>query len=739
LKQLKFSIGWLVPLVTIAAALIVYKLDPVPLQALRNAGFDQYQRWDDRTYRESPVRVIDIDDESIAKLGQWPWPRGRVAELLRRLQDAGAASISFDVLFAEPDRTSPAAMLDTWRPPPPLRALIAALPDHDALFAKQIAQGRVVLGHVLQNASEPPARFSYPFVVRTKGPSPLPYLQPHRGVIAALPDLQAAASGHGSFNFNSDSDGIVRKVPLILRMGDEIVPSLTAEALRVSVGAPMYLVTTSAEDGAGIESVTIGPHKVPTTHDGEMWVRFTHGWQARTIPAWKILSGEVPDEAIKGRILLIGTSAVGLMDLRFGPLGGAIPGVQAHAHALDQMTADDHLVQPNWAPALEMALIVVGGLLVGFIALSTSALLSAAVVAAVLVAAGWTGWYVYSHHGLLVDPATPGLALILTFVNSSLYHHIVSERRQRWVKQAFARYVSPNLVAHLVDNPGTLQLGGIRRECSFIFTDLAGFTTLMEKLDPTEAVSLLNQYLDNMIHIAFEHGGTLDRIVGDAVALMFSAPVEQPDHRQRAVRCAEALYRFASRFAADAQARGVPFGVTRIGIHTGEVTVGNFGGSTIFDYRALGDPVNTAARLETVNKYLGTLVCISEATLSGTQDVPARPVGKLVLKGKSLTLLVYEPQFSVNIEDCAPQAEYAAAYALLASNDPAAEEAFAELALRWPRDALLKLHLKRLRSGESGDTIADRRGLVIRLQPVSGKPSSSESAGVVPETTAGNA
>ena len=445
-------------------------------------------------------------------------------------------------------------------------------------------------------------------------------------------------------------------------------------------------MTTSEEEGAGIESVKIGAYTVPTTREGEMWVRFTHGWQARTIPAWKILSGEVPDESIRGRILLIGTSAAGLMDLRFSPFGGAIPGVDIHAHVLDQIIADDHLIHPNWAPALEMALMIVGGLLVGFIAMSSSALVSTAVVAVILVAAGWGGWYLYSQHGLLLDPATPGLALILTFVNSSLYHHILSERRQRWVKQAFARYVSPNLVAHLVDNPGALELGGSRRECSFIFTDLAGFTTLMEKLDPTEAVALLNEYLDNMIHIAFEHEGTLDRIVGDAVAIMFSAPVEQPDHRQRAVRCAEAMHRFASRFAAEAQARGVPFGVTRIGIHTGEVTVGNFGGSTIFDYRALGDPVNTAARLEAVNKYLGTLVCVSEATLSGTHDVPSRPVGKLVLKGKALPLLVHQPLFSVNPDDCAPQAEYAAAYALMTDNDPAAKDTFAQLAQSWPRD-----------------------------------------------------
>ena len=718
MKRHHFDFGWLVPIITIAITLGLYQLDPLPLRALRNATFDQYQRWDSRTYTQSPVVVVDIDDESLTKLGQWPWPRTRVAEMLRRLQDAGAASISFDVVFAEPDRTSPSAMLNTWKPSPQARALIAGLPDHDAVFAKQIAHGRVVLGHILRDDVPPPADFNAPFVVRTKGPSPLPYLHAHRGSVAALPVLQGGAAGHGSFNFSSDSDGIVRKAPLFLRMGDELVPSLAAEALRVSLGAQSYLLTTSPEDGAGVESVRIGPYRIPTTRDGEMWVRFTRGWEARSIPAWKVLSGAAPPDALKDRIVLVGTSAAGLMDLRFSPLGGAIPGVETHAHVLDQIIAEDHLVHPNWAPAVEMALIIVGGLVVGFISLRSRALAATVVVAVIGVAAAWSGWLLYSQLGLLLDAATPAVALVLTFVTSSLYHHILTERRQRWVKQAFARYVSPNLVAHLVDNPGELQLGGIRRECSFIFTDLSGFTTLMEKLDPTQAVSLLNRYLDGMIDIAFENGGTLDRIVGDAVAIMFSAPVEQTDHRQRALRCAEAMHHFAMQFTDEARARGVPFGITRIGVHTGEVTVGNFGGKTIFDYRALGDPVNTAARLETVNKFLGTLVCVSDATLSGTHGIPARPVGKLVLKGKSLPLLVHQPLFSASVDECAPQEEYAAAYALMKEESAAAKQVFRQLADRYPRDPLLKLHVKRFETGQFGETIADRRGMVIRMEPI---------------------
>lgn len=698
--------GWLVPILATGLALVAFLLDPLPLQVLRNTVFDQYQRWAPRAYQPAPVRIIDIDDASLARLGQWPWPRTRLAELTQRLQDAGAAAITFDVIFAEPDRTSPEAMLRLWRPDANLRAGIAALPDHDAVFAASVARGGVVLGHAPTRAGPPSAGLVHPWRLVEIGPAPLPFLHPFQGSVGALPALQQAAAGNGAITFVPDPDGVVRRVPMLLRLGDRAAPSLVAESLRVAQGAANYLVKTSPEAGAGLESVRVGALTVPTTDRGEVWVHYSEPEASRYIPAWQVLDGSAPAEALRGHIVLVGSSAQGLLDLRFSPLGRTMPGVEAHAQALEQILTDDHLARPNWARGLEALGLVVGGLLVGFIGISAGALLSAAAAAVTLAITGWGGWHAYAEYGLLLDPLTPGMALLLVFILASLWHHVASERRQRWVRQAFSRYVSPNLVSHLVDHPGALELGGKRRECSFIFTDLAGFTNLMEKLDPAEAVALLNDYLDNMIRIAFEHAGTLDRIVGDAVAIMFSAPVEQPDHRQRALRCALAMQRFARVYAAEANARGVAFGATRIGIHTGEVTVGNFGGSTIFDYRALGDPVNTAARLESVNKQLGTLMCLSEATLSGCPGTAVRPVGRLVLKGKTEPLMVYEPILSDGT-DAAPQADadYTAAYELLARGDAAAETAFADLAAARPNDGLVAFQWSRLRRGQSGETI----------------------------------
>lgn len=699
----RISFGLLVPFLAVAAVALVYLWQPLPLQILRNAVFDQYQRWHPRTYRDVPVRIIDIDDESLRRLGQWPWPRTKLADLVSHLRDAGAAAIVFDMIFAEPDRTSPAAMEKLWQPPPEVRRQISRLADHDRILAEAIGRGGTVLGFAVGRKGEggvPPAAKAHYVVV---GEPPYRFLPDFPALVSSLPLLADAAAGNGVLTFIPDPDGVVRRVPLLVRHEKTLLPSLVAEALRVAQGTHNYIVRSAAEKGVGLVELRVGALAIPTTSQGEIWVDYTGPVAKRYLPAWKVLAGLVSPEEMEGRILVVGTSAQGLMDLRFSPLGAAIPGVEIHAQALEQLLGGARLYRPSWAEAVEILAIVGGGLAVGGIALASGALFSF-LAFAFFLATVWLGaWQAFVVHGLLLDPVAPSLVIVLAFILSSIVRHRLSERRQRWVKQAFSRYVSPNLVSYLVDHPESLALGGDRRQCSFIFTDLAGFTSLMERLDPGKAVTLLNDYLDRMIAIAFAHQGTLDRIVGDAVAIMFSAPVAQADHQRRALTCALAMQRFAARYVADLEAKGVGFCQTRMGIHSGEVIVGNFGGSTIFDYRALGDPVNTASRLESVNKLLGTLMCVSEATLSGCPDMPVRPVGRLVLRGKSQPLKVFEPLDPEGLAMADP--EYQEAYERMCREDPEALVAFEALAARRPHDGLAAFHLRRLRAGQTGDLI----------------------------------
>jgi class 3 adenylate cyclase len=267
-----------------------------------------------------------------------------------------------------------------------------------------------------------------------------------------------------------------------------------------------------------------------------------------------------------------------------------------------------------------------------------------------------------------------------------------------------ARYFSPNLANHLVDHPGSIDLGGERRELTFLFTDLENFTPLVEGLDPTVVVSVMNAYLTEVSRIVFQHGGTIDTVVGDAVHAMFGAPLEQPDHATRAVACALKVDEFSREFSAAKRKEGVPIGRTRIGVHTGPAIVGNFGGETYFHYTAHGDAVNTASRLESINKHLGTYVCVSADTVDRIADFVGRPVGTLVLKGKEKGIRAYEPLANGAGRSDATTA-YLAAFEKLEAGDPGAVQGFAAFVGTHGDDALATFHLKRLLAGERGSTV----------------------------------
>lgn len=705
----------LLPLLPVLAGLALLLVDSRGQQALRNNQFDQFQRWHPRAYEAAPVRVVDIDEESLARLGQWPWPRTRIAELVDKLGAAGAAAVGFDVMFSEPDRTSPKVAVDLWQLKGQQRADVLALPDHDVVFARSLEQGDAVLGfavlrdeNTVKTTGEAAARQPKRALPEQKGrfvyagEEQSRWLHHFDSAITSLPAFEKAAKGNGALTFVPDGDGVVRRVPLVFQIDGTPVGTLVSESLRVAQGAKNVLLKDAGQ-ASGLAEIRIGDVTIPTTPQGEMWVHYSLAAKERYVPAWKVLAGAVPAELLSGNVVLVGSSAQGLMDLRFSPFG-LMAGVEAHAQGLEQVLTGHFLQRPSWARGTETLVLMLSGMLAGVLALRTRAMVSAS--ASVLLVAGIVGgaWWAFVSLGLLLDAATPALGVLLTYVLCSLWHHFSSEREQRWIKDAFSRYVSPNRVAHLVDNPDDMALGGQRQTCSFIFTDLAGFTTLMERIDPAQAVTLLNAYLDEMIAIAFRFDGTLDRIVGDAVAIMFSAPVQQADHRVRALACALEMDRFANTYSNALLKEGTAFGKTRIGVHSGEVIVGNFGGSNMFDYRALGDPVNTAARLESVNKHLGTRMCVSEAILADNPDAAVRPVGRLVLKGKSQALAVFEPV----TEDAMPRApleDYRRAFDALHQQEPQAAALFAQLAQAWPQDPLVLLHHGRLAAGEQGDLI----------------------------------
>ena len=654
--------------------------EPAALVSLRHAVFDQYQRWSPARPVAEPVHVVDIDDLSLSRLGQWPWSRAVLAELNHKLVEAGARVIGYDILFAESGRADPAS---------------------DPTFARSLRAAPTVLGFALTQGGSARLPEAVPSRVVLAQPGLLQAVHAFPAALLPLPEL-AAASALGAINFVPDEDGVVRRVPLLLKLGDVAVPSLAGEMWRLAQGAGNFVVSGSVLDGL---TVGIGALRVPVSAQGEFWIRYGKPRADRYLSASAVLSGSADLNVLRDKPVLVGASANALMDLRFSPLGDVVPGVEVHAQVLEQFQTQQWLVRPAQAMTIEILLACVLGGAVTFLALRMTALPSALGTLALLLVLMGGGWYLFEAYGVLLDPATPALLAALVFIVASLMRHMWAERRQRWVRQVFSRYVSPNLVKHLVTHPEAVELGGVRRVCSFVFTDLAGYTALMERNDPVTVISMINEYIDGMVGIAFAHQGTLDRVVGDGMMVMFSAPIVQSDHAARAVACARDMSVFAREFARKRNASGVEWGQTRIGVHSGEVIVGNFGGSTIFNYSALGDPVNTASRVEGANKALGTLICVSQDTLDECPQARSRPAGRLVLMGRSGVVAVSELLPGERAPGEPADAEYEVAYALLAAGDDAALPAFERLAAQRAGDPLVELHLMRLRAGERGDLI----------------------------------
>ncbi len=417
----------------------------------------------------------------------------------------------------------------------------------------------------------------------------------------------------------------------------------------------------------------------------------------------------LPDDWIRDRIVLVGA------DLTFtdrhrtpfsvlaGPGIGDMPGVLIQAHALSQLLEGKQSPQlAAWKNSLVIVLFAAIGVAIGMAATRPAVIFISIVGTCVIV---WIGGFItFRYAGALVSLMSPTVALTLAAGLTYAWRWRQEQAERRFIQSAFSKFVAPAVVDQLIADPQRLKLGGERRETTFLFTDIADYTTLTETTDPTQLVGVMGEYFNGTCEIVIRHEGTIEKIVGDALHVMFNAPLEQPDHPRRAVACALALDAFCQTFVAEQHDRGISFGATRIGVNTGVTVVGNFGGEKFFDYSATGDAINATARLESANKYFGTRVCVSGATAARCPEQIFRPVGELVLKGKAESVTAYEPIAASDISHGDVE-EYLAAYRLLSSGDSRAVTAFSELAARYPQDALVRFHRSRLEAGESGTLI----------------------------------
>ena len=673
LRRLDRSLPWLLPLVVLGGMTGVRVSGLSWVEGIQHRAFDAFQNIEPRPYVDAGVRVVDVDEESLTRIGQWPWPRTQVAELIQRLNERGAAVVAFDAMFPEPDRTSPRRVAAQWPDGPGMREIkdrVSRLEDHDEALAKELKRSNVVLAFAPIGAKSlrlPKTKATITFNSATRRVSSdegvvvddvTDYLIDYPGAVANLPILEKAAAGMGSMGFAPEHDGIIRRAPLFFRFGETLYPALSIETLRAAQGIPYIYGKLRAtnivswwrrwvEAKAGIDKVKVGRFIVPTDGNGRIWVHYTQDTAPRTLPAWKIMDPKAVIEGFKGAIVYVGTSAQGLKDLRATPLNPAEAGVQIHANITEQILLGDYLDRPALASRLEIAATLLAGLVLLALLVRVGAAWSAPVALGMIASALWISWHAYASWHWLIDPVFPMSSLAAVFATFAAASYVGSERDRRKITDTFGRYLSPKVVENLAKNPGGVELGGETREMTFHFCDIRGFTTISEKFDPHGLTAFINRFLTPMTQLILDHDGTIDKYMGDCIMAFWNAPMNVPDHARRACSAALAMHaklaELNAKWQADAAAEGISLPEIHIGtgLNTGPCVVGNMGSTLRVDYTVLGDDVHLASRLEGQSKAYGVNIVIGPVTRTQAPDFAAIELDLIRVKGKTRPVHIF--------------------------------------------------------------------------------------------------
>jgi adenylate cyclase len=645
--------------VSVGVALVVAAvrlLQPTPLELLdaKVHDFRLTVRGPLRTGGE--VVIVGIDEASLEAIGRWPWPRTRLATLVDRLTAANAAVIGFDVFFDKPDPSvdlralTAAVEADPGRSATDLLVALRAQLGNDGRLAEALrASGRVVLAHFFEfgagEAAIPPEEAArVPEVsVRTSGGASVESFgpEPTRAHLA-IPLLAVAAAGAGYVNFFPDPDGMYRRAPLVIRVGEHLASAFSIEMLRRYLGGVPAMVTLRP----GEVALRVGTVLPPVDAAGELWVNYL-GPPKTTfafLSAADVLAGRFDPATVAGRIVIVGFTATGLADEIPSPFAARGPGVELHATLIDNMLRGQSLRQPAWVVPAEAGATVVIGLLLGVFLLPVRGVGGTLVAAAVAIAYLWGTQRLFVTQGLVLGAVYPLGGIFLCYLGAVVFEAVTEGREKRRIRHAFRHYLNPEVTELVASDPAHLRLGGERREITIFFSDIRGFTSISEHLAPEALAELLNEYLGAMTDIIFRHAGLLDKYIGDAVMAFWGAPVAVSDHAARCCRAALDMRAALATLRARWKDRGVPQFEIGIGIHTGDAVVGNFGSAQRFNYTAMGDSVNLASRLEGLNKTYGTHILVSESTHRAIgEEFVCREVDWVRVKGRQQPVAVYEP------------------------------------------------------------------------------------------------
>ena len=652
-----YQSGRLVTLLCLAGLLWVRIEDPELLQFARAKTFDFYQKMKPREFvSNSPVVIVDYDEKSLEEIGQWPWPRTVLADLMDRMTALGVGVISFDAVFPEPDRSSISEMSESIPGlTDEMREALKNIPSNDIQFADAIKRsGRVVTGHtpITQQRKDQGLEIAPAFLLRGKN-DPKEHTERHIALLRNLAVLDRAAAGRGVFSAAADRrDGIVRRVAMIISAQDKLFPSLTLETLRVAYGASTIFVQTA---DYGIERLALQVRKprrniiIPTDNQARIWVYYTphEKYKVNYVSASDVLTGRIDPARIAGKIALIGSSAQGLFDVRASPLDAVLPGVEIHANILENIIFAAQLKRPLISQTYEVLAAIGVGIFMIIVTPLFGARVSTLVFLLIAGSLGWWSWWSFDVKLELYDPVFPVLVALLFYIFLSYAGYVREEVQRKQVRSAFRQYLSPDLVNQLAEHPEQLILGGEMREMTFMFSDVRGFTSISELFDAEGLTRLINRFLTPMTNLVMAKGGTIDKYMGDCIMAFWNAPLAHDDHARDA--CSSALEMIPTlknlneeleKEAKEEDREHRPLNIG-IGLNSGEACVGNMGSDQRFDYSVLGDSVNLASRLEGQSKTYGVTIVMGEQTQQQAADYAILELDLIQVKGKTESVRIF--------------------------------------------------------------------------------------------------
>jgi adenylate cyclase len=661
------------------------------------------------------IVIVDIDEKSLKEEGHWPWSRNKLAQLVDQLFDRyGIDSLGFDVVFAERDDSSGLNSLerlaksDLGHDAGFLSALNKARPrlDYDRLFAESLKNRRVVLGYYFRHEASKTG---------SVGLLPKPLIEKERvdvgslGVANAeaytanLTELQESAAGGGYFSVSRlDEDGVFRSLPLLETHGGAIYEPLSLAMARLVLNEPQ--IHLGFEESAGyaeLEWIGLAGRRIPV--DAHVAALIPYRGKEGSFPyvsATDVLKGTVPSETLKGAIVLVGTTAAGLKDLRVTPVQSVYPGVEVHANMIAGILDGNIKEHPPYTLGVEFILLLASGLLLAFLLPALSpikATFATLVVGAALVALNLYMWQEFNH---VLPIASLVLLVAVLFIFNMSYGFFIESRGKRQLAGLFGQYVPRELVDEMAQDPEAFTLEGESRELTVLFSDVRGFTSISEGLDPKQLTHLMNEYLTPMTHAIHHHRGTIDKYMGDAIMAFWGAPIRDEQHARHALYAAMEMLEKLKQVQAEFKAKGWPEINIGIGLNTGVMTVGNMGSEFRMAYTVMGDAVNLGSRLEGLTKEYGVQIIVGEATRAAIPGFVFRELDVVRVKGKDKPVAIYEPVCPVGEDDEAMMEELAlycdALTVYRAQNWSSAEEKFTALQRDYPERYLYALYKKRI-------------------------------------------